>query len=87
MSERGRPSRATSNDDRCEALAIMTRWKRSKGIEERCPFMAKWVVQGHEFCMHHARVQAVAICVEKGFMKRLAAPIPVAGQRVRLSKP
>jgi hypothetical protein len=87
MSNRGKPAKATSDDNRCEALAIMTEWKRSNKREERCPFMAKWAVQGHQFCMHHARVQAVAICVEKGLMRRLAAPIHIAGQRVRLSKP
>lgn len=72
---------ATSNDDRCEALTVMTDWKRANKCEQRCPFMAKYLVQGHQFCMHHARVEAVAICAEKGFIKRLSRPVPLFGAR------
>ena len=86
MSNRGKPSIATSNDDRCEALSIMTAWKRSKKVEERCPFMARYAMQGRQFCMHHARVEAMAICYEKGFLKRIVAPVPVVGARVRVAK-
>ncbi len=81
MSRRGRALQATSNDDRCEALTVMTDWKVRNKREQRCPFMAKYLVQGHQFCMHHARVEAVAICAEKGLLTRLARPVPVFGAR------
>lgn len=86
MSNRGRPKLATADDDRCEAATVMTEWKKSKKLEERCPFMAKWSVGSHQFCMHHTRMQAVALGVEKGFIKRLVLPQPIAGQRVRIAK-
>ncbi len=86
MSNRGRPKLATADDNRCEAATIMTEWKRMKRREERCPFMAKWSIKGHQFCMHHARIEAVAIGIEQGFIKRMHIPPPIVGQRVRIAK-
>ncbi len=77
---------ATDTANRCEAATVMTEWKKYHKKEERCPFQAKWVVQGHKFCMHHARMEAVAIGVERGYIKRVYAPAPIAGQRARLAK-
>jgi hypothetical protein len=85
MSKRGKPLLATTIDNRCEAATVMTEWKKARKREERCPFMAKWAVQGHQFCMHHARIEAVAICVEKGYAKRIYAPPTVAGQRAKIA--
>lgn len=84
MSNRGKPRIATAPNNRCEALAIMTDWKRRNKIEERCPFMATWTVGKNQFCMHHARCQAVAIACERGDMRRIAT-VRAAGQRVRIA--
>ena len=86
MSKRGKPAIATSNANRCEALTPMTDYKRFNKMEERCPFMARYSVQGKQFCMHHARVEAMAVCYEKGLLSRLVAPVPVVGARVRTAK-
>jgi hypothetical protein len=86
MSKRGKASLATEDNNRCEALTVMTEWKKAHNKEERCPFMARWTVQGHQFCMHHMRVEAVAIGVEKGLIKRMFIPPATSGQRVRIAK-
>jgi hypothetical protein len=85
MSNRGKPMLSKTSDDRCEALTIMTEWKRQHKREERCPFMAKWIVGEHQFCLHHARCEAVAIGVEKGYIKRIAVPPAITGARVRIA--
>lgn len=74
MSNRGKPLRATNDDNRCQALTVMTGWKREHNKEERCPFMAKWSVGKNQLCSHHARMEAVALAVEKGYMTRLIIP-------------
>ena len=86
MSNRGKPMLSKLDSDRCEALTVMTEWKQRNKREERCPFMAKYVLQGHQFCMHHTRVEAIAICVEKGLLTRLMAPPPTFGGRTRIAK-
>lgn len=86
MSNRGKPLVADSDADRCEALTIMSAWKVRRKIEQRCPFKARYVVQGHQFCMHHMRVEAVAICMERKDIHRLLLPPRVAGQRVQVVK-
>ena len=86
MSNRGKPLLSNSDADRCEALTVMTKWKIANKRQERCPFMARYSVQGRQFCSHHARMEAVAICVEAGQMKRLALPVQRMGDRVRVSK-
>lgn len=83
---RGRQQLSKRDDDRCIALTVMTPWKISKKREERCPFMAKWSVDGKQFCAHHMRMEAIAICLDSGHVKRMAAPPPVIGQRVRVMK-
>lgn len=83
---RGRPRLADKDEDRCQAATIMTRWKILNKRGERCPFMAKWAVQGKQFCRHHAVLEAFAIGHERGYVKRLTAPAPIGGQRVRLVK-
>lgn len=84
--KRGKALLSTSDHDRCIALTVMTSWKVAQKREERCPFMAKWVVDGKQFCAHHMRCESVAICIEGGRVKRLAAPPPITGQRVRVIK-
>ena len=86
MSNRGKPLRATNNDHRCQALTVMTEWKREHNKEERCPFMARWYVGKNQLCSHHARMEAVALAVEKGYMTRLIIPpaTPQMGQHPRL---
>lgn len=84
MSNRGKPRLATKDDNQCEAATVMTEWKIAKKRPQRCPFMAKWVVQGKQFCMHHARMEAIAIGIEKGFITRVIVPHPIAGQRVKV---
>ena len=81
MSGRGRPLEATSDDDRCVALTVMTEWKRRNKKEQRCPFIGRYLVQGKLFCRHHAANEAVAICTERGDLKRVSFPRPV-GSRV-----
>ena len=83
MSRRGKPLIADSDADRCEALTVMTEWKVRNKKEQRCPFKARYVVQGHQFCSHHTRVEAVAICMERKDIRRLILPPSQSGQRVR----
>ena len=86
MSNRGKPLRATNDDNRCQALTVMPEWKREHGKDERCPFMAKWSVDKNRLCSHHARMEAVALAIEKGYMTRLIFPamFPQIGQHPRL---
>lgn len=84
--KRGKPRLSTSDGDRCIALTVMTPWKVAKKREERCPFMARYMVDGKQLCAHHMRMEAVAICMERGSIKRIALPPPVTGQRVRVMK-
>ena len=65
MSNRGKPLVADSDTDRCEALTVMTQWKIAHKREQRCPFKARYVVRGKQFCTHHMRVEAVAIFMEQ----------------------
>ena len=74
MSNLEKPLLSTIDKDRREALTVMTEWKKAHKKEERCPFMAKWLVDGRAFCMHHARQEAVAIALEKGYAKRIVRP-------------
>jgi hypothetical protein len=60
----------------------MTWWKKVHKKEQRCPFTARYLVQGHRFCRHHAVVESFAIGMERGDIKRLAPMPPVAGHRV-----
>ena len=84
---RGRPTIAQSDVDRCEALTVMTWWKIKNKKEQRCPFTARWLVQGHRFCRHHAVVESFAISMERGDIKRLAPVPPVVGHRVMTVNP
>ena len=85
MSNRGKPLVADSDSDRCEALTVMTPWKIAHQREQRCPFKARYIVQGHHFCSPHARMEAVAICMEQDDMKRLPSQPRQDGQRVLLT--
>ena len=68
---RGRPILANKDSDRCEALTVMTEWKKRNKREQRCPFRATYTVQSKTLCRHHAVVEAMAICVERGDVKRV----------------
>ena len=81
MSRRGRPTVAVSDADRCEAMTVMTPWKIRNKKEQRCPFTARWLVQDHQFCRHHAVVESFTIGMERGDIKRLFSQ-PVPGTRV-----
>ncbi len=72
---------AETDDERCIALTLMTRWKRKNKSDQRCPFRGTYLVQGKLFCRHHAENEAVAICIELGHMKRVVLPRP-NGSRV-----
>ena len=78
---KGKRRIADSDSERCEAMTVMTEWKRRKQIEQRCPFLARWVVQGKLLCRHHAVNEAIAIGMERGDVKRISPPTPV-GARV-----
>ena len=82
MSRRGRPTVADRDVDRCEALTVMTEWKKAHKKEQRCPFTARWLVQSSKFCRHHAVCESFAIGMERGDIKRLSTPPPVTGHRV-----
>ena len=73
---------ADSDADRCEALTVMTAWKVHNKREQRCPFKARYIVQGHHFCRHHMSIEAVAICMERKDVERLLLPPRQSGQRV-----
>ena len=82
---RGRPLLAEKDNERCEAATVMTTWKKLNKREIRCPFMARWSVDGHLFCRQHAVVESFAIGVEKNYIKRLSTPPIQAGQRVPIA--
>ncbi len=83
---RGKPSLADSDDDRCVALTMMTEWKKAHKREERCPFKARWSVQGKQLCRHHMIVEVCAIAMEQGYIQRLYIPPSAVGQRVRVAE-
>lgn len=78
---KGRPTIAQSDKERCEALTVMTWWKSKNKKEQRCPFSARYLVQGKLLCRHHAVNEAVAICTERGDLKQISPPSP-PGARV-----
>ena len=82
MGRRGRASIADHDAERCVALTVMTEWKRHNKREQRCPFRGRYMVQGKLFCKSHAYCEAVAICQERGDLKRIAHP-PHVGSRVQ----
>jgi hypothetical protein len=84
VNNRGKPLLSKSDDDRCEALTVMTTWKIERKKDQRCPFKAKMLVDEHQFCSHHARKEAVAICLEKGYIKRIFIPHAQFGERVHV---
>jgi hypothetical protein len=79
---RGRPLVADVDSERCQALTVMTEWKKANKREERCPFVSRYSVQGKEFCRHHAVMEAMAICVERGDVSRIPRPPRSPGMRV-----
>lgn len=83
---RGRPRIANNDDERCEALTIMTAWKIKNKRDQRCPFMARFQVQGHRFCRHHAVKECFAIGFERRLVRRLVALPPTDGVRVPTAK-
>lgn len=87
MSNRGKPTVAKNDGERCQAATVMTLWKVAHKKEERCPFMARWQVEKKLLCRHHAVCESFAIGMEQGYIKRLVRPPLVAGQRVRVCTP
>ena len=83
---RGRPLISDSDLERCEALTVMTEWKKLNKREQRCPFMSKYLVDGKEFCRHHAVMEAMAIAIERGTVKRIPRAHPRQDQRVPIVK-
>lgn len=74
MSNRGKPRLATSAKDQCEALTVMTEWKRTRGIDQRCPYMAKFVINRKRLCLRHAFCEALAMAVSSGDAMLIPAP-------------
>ena len=68
---RGRPLVANYDGERCEGLTPMTEWKIANKREQRCIFVSKYRVSGHQFCRSHAVMEAMAICVERGIVTRI----------------
>lgn len=60
---RGHQARADNPKDQCEAITVMTEWKRRKGIDSRCPFFARLSIGGKRLCHKHAQIEALAILV------------------------
>lgn len=79
---RGRPRIADRDAERCVALTVMTPWKIRKKREQRCPFQSKYVVQKKEFCRHHAVMEAMAIMIERGEIRRIPRTQKVGDGRV-----
>lgn len=74
MSDRGKRRVANNDRERCVALTVMTSWKKSRGLEQRCSFAATYVVEKKRLCRHHAVQEAMAIGMEKGWVKRREMP-------------
>lgn len=66
---------AQKDEDRCEALTVMTEWKRLHKVDQRCPFIAKWRVQEKQLCYKHAMMESLAVCAENGFASRIFRPV------------
>jgi hypothetical protein len=74
MSNRGKPRVANSEKDQCQALTVMTEWKRKHGIDQRRPYAAKFDMKGKRLCLRHAFCEALAIAVKSGDAKLIPAP-------------
>ena len=83
---RGRPLVADRDCERCQALTGMTRWKTENKKEQRCPFMSKYLVEDKELCRHHAVMDAMALALERGVVKRIPRSQPRVDQRVQIIK-
>ena len=86
MSNRGKRMLEDKDANRCQALTVMTEWKKAHHKEERCPFMARWDIHGKLFCRHHAVSEMFAIGLERGDIIRTTTPSPILGQHVRVVK-
>jgi hypothetical protein len=82
---KGRPRIANNDAERCQALTVMTEWKRRSGREQRCGFEAKYSVEDKRLCRHHAVQEVFAIGLEKGLIKRIVVP-RTPGQRVTIAE-
>lgn len=75
-SKRGLPLAADRPENQCEAVTIMTRWKRERKIGPRCPFYAKFRVNGKQLCLKHSHLEALFLLLRDGKAKRLPLPPP-----------
>ena len=75
MGHRGKPLVADSDDNRCQAITILTPWKKERKVADlRCPFMVKLAVGKKKLCYRHALLESLAILVSDGTAKILPQP-------------
>ena len=82
---RGRPLMANGDHERCMALTVMTEWKIANKREQRCPFQSKYAAGHKELCRHHAVMEAMAIAMERGDVRRIQRPVPKMDKRVSIA--
>jgi hypothetical protein len=84
MSNRGTPRLAQHDDERCQALTVMTEWKKAHNVEQRCPFAVKYLVEEKRLCFRHTTMECLAIAIERGDAQRVLYPPPsLPGARVK----
>lgn len=58
---------AIKDEDRCEALTILTEWKmRQKVTDLQCQFVSKLMVGEKQLCYRHGLMEALAILIREG---------------------
>jgi uncharacterized protein (DUF2126 family) len=82
--KRGRPAEAENSADQCEALTVMTEWKKEQKIEPRCPFVAKVRIDGISLCNKQAAIESLAVLIESGKAQVIARPIRIRYGHVSL---
>ena len=79
---RGRPLFAENECERCQALTVMTTWKKLNKREPRCPFVARYSIGKKHFCRHHTVMEAMAMMIERGQVRRIPYLLPRLDQHV-----
>ena len=87
---RGRAMHAINDKDRCEAITILTEWKRANKVEPQCPFFAKLIIDEKRLCSRHAMLEAIAVLLTQGNAQIIPRPetrIPWQAVRTMERKP
>jgi len=74
MGRRGKPLVADEDKDRCEALTVMTEWKKANHKEQQCPFVVKLSIGKKRLCYRHAILESLAILLIEGRAQILPSP-------------